>query len=65
MKKYMIVCQNTDDNKTEASFADTYNEARNIMMNAECGMGWPAEIYARVEIDEDGYKGSEYRLLEA
>ena len=44
-----------------AKFADTYDEARNIVMNVECGLGGYAELYAR----EYAGSGSEYRLLEA
>ena len=63
MKKYMVVFLN-DGNGTCASFFDTYTEANTARMVSECELGWYAEIYERMEIEEEGYKGKEYRMIE-
>ena len=53
-----------DYRETTASFYETYTDASNAKMNAECGMGAYAEVYVREEIFEDGESmGKEYRLL--
>lgn len=59
MKTFMII--GLVEGKSFAKFADTYDEARDIAMNVECGLGGYAEIYAREETES----GQEYRLLEA
>lgn len=59
MKTYMITA--FVEGETFAKFADTYNEARSIAMNIECGLGGYFEIYEREETEA----GSEYRFLEA
>lgn len=64
MKKYMVVFL-ADGNETVANFFDTYTEAKNAYMDMECGLGWYAEIYERMEIEEEGYKEKEYRLIES
>lgn len=52
--------------ETTAGFYETYEEASNAKMNAECGMGAYAEVYVREEIIEDGVPcGKEYRFLYA
>lgn len=59
MKDFMVVA--LVDGEPFAKFADTYDEAKDIMMNVECGFGGYAELYAR----EYAGSGAEYRLLEA
>lgn len=61
MKEFMVVCK-TDCNETCAAFFDTLEEAENNRRNAECGLGWYAEVYRRFK-DVDGI--DEYRLLYA
>lgn len=62
MKKYMIVY--TIEGGQGASFADDYNEARQMKQSVECGLGGYAEIYGREE-HTDGVPESEYILLES
>lgn len=52
MKKYMLVCQG-ESGKQYCIFADSYNEAHDLKMDAECGMGAVCEVYERTA-DEDG-----------
>ena len=59
MKKFMVVY--TADGLNGATFADDYSEARQKMMDIECGLGGYAEIYERQEKEY----GSEYVFLEA
>lgn len=59
METFMII--GLVEGKSFAKFADTYDEARDIAMNVECGLGGYAEIYAREYAGSD----SQYRLLEA
>lgn len=59
MKTFMVIA--VVEGTSFAKFADTYDEARNIVMNVECGLGGYAELYAR----KYAGSGSEYRLLEA
>lgn len=78
MPKYMVIFNwkgseleefrdSMDDyRETTASFYDSYIDASNAKMNAECGMGAYAEVYVREEIIEDGVScGNEYRFLYA
>ena len=57
MPKYMVVVL-TDDGETFANFFDDVVKAENCRQNSECGMGWYAEVYERVE----GEFGREYKL---
>ena len=53
-----------DYQPTTAGFYETFADASNAKMDAECGMGAYAEVYVREEIIEDGEPmGKEYRLL--
>ena len=63
MKKFMVVifASDEDGEETFAKFFDTYGDASNARMDAECGMGWYAEIYVRQETE----CGREYVFLEA
>lgn len=64
MKKFMVVIL-TDESETIAKFFNEYTEAKQAMMNAECGLGWYSELYERIEIEAEDYAGKEYRLIEA
>ena len=57
MAKYMVII-NTDDGP-EAFFTDDLNKAEETRMNSECGMGWYAEVYERIEDEE----GDRYELM--
>lgn len=59
LRKYMIV--SATDEGSGASFADTYDAAREIRLGIECGLGGYAEIYERKEDDGLGW----YEFLEA
>ena len=50
MAKYMVVVK-TDDGETFANFFEEYIKAENYRMDCECGMGWYAEVYERVETE--------------
>lgn len=50
-KKFVITYR--EDGAPTASFADTYDEARKIQMDVECGLGSRAEIW--VKKDNGGY----------
>lgn len=56
MTKYMVII-NTDDGP-EAYFTDDAEKAEDTRMNSECGMGWYAEVYERIDDEE----GSRYEL---
>ena len=58
MKTFMVI--GVVEGKSFAKFADTYDEARDIATNIECGLGGYSELYAR----EYAGSGSEYKLLE-
>lgn len=58
MKKFMVVV-NMGDGKQFAHFYDNLDKAEDCRMNSECGMGWAAEVYERVEDEE----GSRYELM--
>lgn len=58
MKKYMVVV--VFEGEQSAHFTDDYASAYNIQMDAECGLGAYAEMYAYVE-DED--YGNSYVLF--
>lgn len=58
-RKYMIVGASGEG--TGVSFADTYDAARGIRLDIECGLGGYAEIYERKE--DDGL--SWYEFLES
>lgn len=51
MTKYMVII-NADDGP-DAFFTDSLDKAENTRMDSECGMGWYAEVYERIE-DEAG-----------
>lgn len=51
MKKYMLILQG--DGEQSAQFYDTWHDAENCRMNAECGMGWYAEVYCYMKTNED------------
>lgn len=51
MKNYMVIVLD-ETGEQSAHFFDEFSDAENFRMNAECGIGWYAEIYARVTIDE-------------
>lgn len=55
MEKYMLVCQ-VDNGEQYALFADTYDQAHDLRIDAECGMGAVVEVYER---DKDA-EGLEY-----
>ena len=59
MKRYMVI---TVDEKGEqnALFTDNRNQAWDARMDAECGLGWYAEVYEYCE-DEDG--DASYKFL--
>ncbi len=61
MKAYMVVY--TVDGQHGAGFYENYAEARNAMMDIECGMGGYAELYARKEY-EDSDQPAEYIMIE-
>lgn len=50
MPKYMVITKG--DEGTFTSFFENINDADNCRMDAECGMGWYAEVYERTEIEE-------------
>lgn len=58
MKTFMVI--GVVEGKSFAKFADTYDEAKDIAMNIECGLGGYSELYAR----EYAGSGPEYKLLE-
>ena len=60
MKKYMVVYK-TDEGETCAEFFEEWNAAERCRMGCECGMGWYAEVYERIQ----GKGGREYRLIYA
>lgn len=43
MKKFMVVCKS--ETKQWSSFFDSYEQASEYKMNAECGIGAYAEVY--------------------
>ena len=67
MKKYMIIYEINDSDELEpvqgASFADNYLDARDNMMDIECGLGGYVELYAREE--REAGQPPEYVLIEA
>ncbi|MBR0440852.1 MAG: hypothetical protein IJK25_02830 [Firmicutes bacterium] len=46
MKPFMVITL-TDKDETFVTFADSLEAAEAIRQNAECGMGWYAEVYKR------------------
>lgn len=52
MKPFMVIIL-IDKDETFVTFADSLEAAEIIRQNAECGMGWYAEVYKRDP--EEGY----------
>ena len=46
MKQFMVVV--TTEDGVFRQFYDTYGEAEDARMNAECGMGYHAEVWQKV-----------------
>jgi hypothetical protein len=59
MKKYMVIISGVEGQ--DAFFTDDYSAASNTRMDAECGLGYYAEIYERQEVDGE----MQYVFLEA
>lgn len=51
MKKYMIVIDGEDG--TSAVFTDDAQKAEQTRMDAECGLGWRAQVYRWVTDEDD------------
>lgn len=51
MKKYMVVIDGEDG--TSAYFTDDSQKAEQTRMDAECGMGWRAQVYHWVTDEDD------------
>ncbi len=51
MKKYMIVIDGEDG--TSAVFTDDAQKAEQTRMDAECGMGYKAQVYRWVTDEDD------------
>lgn len=58
MEKYMLIIN--EEGYPEVIFTNDYNDAKRMKQDAECGMGYYAELYSR----EETRHGREYRLLE-
>ena len=55
MKKFMLILI-PDSGEPFAKFYNTYNEAHEASMNAECGLGWRFQLYEYDPYGEhDGY----------
>lgn len=52
MKRYMIVISDNEGNQS-AVFTDNSNQAWDTRMDAECGLGYYAEVY-EYQADDDG-----------
>lgn len=64
MTKYMIVIDGED--RTSAVFTDDAQEAEQTRMDAECGLGWRAQVYEWVDREEyknDPEDSDQYMLL--
>lgn len=57
MKKYMVVV--FGDGETWAEFFDDLVKAERYRQNSECGMGYYAEVYERIETE----CGREYQFI--
>ena len=51
MKKFMIVINGEDG--TSAVFTDDAQKAEQTRMDAECGLGWRAQVYEWVDREDD------------
>lgn len=58
MKKYMVIISDNEGTQS-AIFTDNPNEAWDTRMDAECGLGYYAEVY-EYQTDDDGNEAYQF-----